>query len=123
MEQLGDPGLQQRLKTFGDAFTDSITKSQFVNFLQKIGMLPTDIMSLQRIVGFCDGVDKLKISDIMAKIMERAEKRKMVEIDTLKTLANEFKSKGLSIQDAFDKLDSNESGTVTLRSWRMVLRL
>lgn len=60
-------------------------------------MLPTDIMSLQRIVGFCDGVDKLKISDIMAKIMERAEKRKMVEIDTLKTLANEFKSKGLSI--------------------------
>ena len=71
-------------------------------------------MSLQRIVGFCDGVDKLKISDIMAKIMERAEKRKMVEIDTLKTLANEFKSKGLSLQDAFDKLDSNESGTVSL---------
>jgi hypothetical protein len=38
-------------------------------------MLPPDILSIQRIVGFTDGVDKLKISDIMLKIMERAGKR------------------------------------------------
>lgn len=115
LEQLGDPGLQQRLREAGDAATDTITKAQFVTFLQRLGLLPTDILSLQRIVGFCDGgSDKLKISDIMLRIMERAEKRKMVEIDTLKTLAAEFKQKGYSLQDAFAHMDTNQSGFITL---------
>ena len=37
-------------------------------------MLPPDILSIQRIVGFADA-DRLKIADIMLKIMERAGKR------------------------------------------------
>jgi len=46
IEQLGSPGLLQRLKDAGDAVSDTITKSQFVSFLQKLGMLPTDILAL-----------------------------------------------------------------------------
>ena len=77
-------------------------------------MLPPDILSIMRIVGFVDLVDKLKISDIMTRIMERASKRQQTEVDTLKTLAQEFKSKGYSLQDAFAHLDTNESGTISL---------
>lgn len=47
LQQLGDPGLQQRLKDAGDAPTDSITKTQFIDFLRKvIGMTPQDILSI-----------------------------------------------------------------------------
>ena len=60
-------------------------------------MTPQDILSIQRIVGFIDNIDKLKITDIMVRIMERAGKRQEAEIDTLKSLANEFKTKGYSI--------------------------
>ncbi len=78
-------------------------------------MTPQDILSIQRIVGFIDNVDKLKITDIMVRIMERAGKRQEAEIDTLKTLANEFKTKGYSVQDAFAHLDTNESGSITAK--------
>lgn len=41
LQQLGDPGLQQRLRDAGDAATDTITKSLFIDFLRKvIGMTP-----------------------------------------------------------------------------------
>ena len=85
-----------------------------MSFLQKLGMLPTDILALQRIVGFCDGTDTLKISDIMTKLKERADKRSLIEIETLKTLATEFKAKNYSIQDAFAHLDADDSGHITL---------
>ena len=78
----------------------TITKTQFVNFLTKIGMTPNDILSIQRIVGFYDGgepVLRLKVSEIMLRILERSKKRGQVEQDTLKTLAQEFKSRGYSI--------------------------
>lgn len=125
IEQLGEPGLQQRLRDAGDPGTDMISKTQFVNFLTKIGMMPPDILSIQRIVGFYEGsspVEKLKVADIMLKIMERAGKRSQIEIETLKTLAKEFKSKGYSIQDAFAHLDSNTSGTVTAKELQDALR-
>jgi hypothetical protein len=35
-------------------------------------MTPQDIVSIQRIVGFINNIEKLKITDIMVKIMERA---------------------------------------------------
>ncbi len=60
-------------------------------------MLPTDILSIQRIVGFYDGGDKLKIPEIMQKILERAGKRQKTEVETLQALANDFKQKGYSI--------------------------
>lgn len=63
-------------------------------------MTPNDILSIQRIVGFYDGgepVLKLKISDIMMRIMERSGKRQKLEIETLQTLAQEFRAKGYSI--------------------------
>ena len=47
-------------------------------------MLPPDVLSIQRIVGFVEGAEKLKISEIMKRIMERAAKRQMTEIDTMK---------------------------------------
>jgi hypothetical protein len=43
-------------------------------------------MAIKRIVGFFEGgnlVQKLKVSDIMAKIMERSKKRGVIEQDTL----------------------------------------
>lgn len=40
--------------------------------------------------------------------------RQDTEIATLKTLAAEFKTKGYSIKDAFDHLDTNTGGTITL---------
>jgi hypothetical protein len=61
-----------------------------MNFLTKLGMSPNDILSIQRIVGFHEGgepVLKLKISQIMLKIMERSQKRQKIEIETLETLA------------------------------------
>ncbi len=58
-------------------------------------MLPTDILALQRIVAFTN--DKQRISDIMMKLKERADKRQMVEIDILKGIASEFKSMGYSL--------------------------
>lgn len=85
-------------------------------------MTPQDILSIQRIVGFIDNVDKLKITDIMVRIMERAGKRQEAEIDTLKTLANEFKTKGYSVQDAFAHLDTNESGSITAKELQDALR-
>ncbi len=51
----------------------------------------------------------------MVKIMERSGKRQEAEVDTLKTLANEFKSRSYSLQDAFAHLDTNESGTITAK--------
>jgi len=78
-------------------------------------MTPQDILSIQRIVGFIDNVDKLKITDIMVRIMERAGKRQETEVETIKTLANEFKSRGYSLKDAFAHLDTNESGTITAK--------
>lgn len=50
----------------------------------------------------------------MSKIMQRASLRQDTEIATLKTLAAEFKAKGYSIKDAFDHLDTNTGGTITL---------
>ena len=122
IEQLGEPGLLQRLRDFGDASTDTITKSQFMNFMTKIGLLPPDQLSICRIVGFIDLVDKLKITDIMARIMERASKRQDTEVETLKALAAEFKSKGYSMQEAFAHLDTNEGGTITLPELQSALR-
>lgn len=58
----------------------------------------------------------------MAKIMERAGMRQQAEMDTLKTLASEFKSKGYSLQDAFAHLDTNESGTITAKELQDALR-
>lgn len=61
-----------------------------MNFLTQIGMTPNDILSIQRIVGFYDGgqpVLKLKVADIMLRIMERSGKRQKLEIETLETLA------------------------------------
>lgn len=110
------------MKDAGDAISDTITKSQFVSFLQKLSMLPTDILALQRIVGFCDGTDTLKISDILTKLKERADKRSLIEIDTLKTLAAEFKAKSYSIQDAFSHLDADDSGQITLEELEDGLR-
>ena len=111
---MGEPGLLQRLRDAGDAGTDTITKTQFIAFLTKIGMLPPDILSLQRIVGFIEVTEKLKIPDIMSKIMQRASLRQDTEIATLKALAAEFKAKNYSIKDAFDHLDTNTGGTITL---------
>lgn len=51
----------------------------------------------------------------MVRIMERAGKRQETEVDTIKTLANEFKSRGYSLKDAFAHLDTNESGTITAK--------
>ena len=85
-------------------------------------MTPQDILSIQRIVGFIDNIEKLKITDIMVRIMERAGKRQDAEVETLKTLANEFKSRGYSLQDAFAHLDTNESGTITSAEFRDALR-
>ena len=51
----------------------------------------------------------------MIKIMERAGKRQQTEVDTLKALANEFKAKAYSVQEAFAHMDTNESGTVTAK--------
>ena len=84
IEQLGEPGLHQRLRDAGEAGAETITKSQFIAFLSRIGMLPPDILSIQRIVGFIEAIDKLKIGDIMAKIMQRASLRQDTEIATLK---------------------------------------
>lgn len=75
IEQLGEPGLLQRLRDAGDAGTDTITKSQFIGFLTRIGLLPPDILSIQRIVGFIEAIERLKIPDIMSKIMQRASLR------------------------------------------------
>jgi Ca2+-binding EF-hand superfamily protein len=116
IQQLGEPGLEQRLRNAGDAATDSITLSQFSQFLTKIGMLPPDVLSIQRIVGFYQGqCERLKIADIMLKIMERASKRQKTEVDTLLALANDFKAKNYSIADAFAMLDTNDSGTITAK--------
>ena len=82
--------MQQRLIDAGEPEMQTITKTQFVNFLTKIGMTPNDILSIQRIVGFYDGgepVLRLKVSEIMLRILERSKKRGQVEQDTLKTLA------------------------------------
>jgi hypothetical protein len=88
LQYLGDPGLQQRLRDAGDAALDSITKTQFIDFLRRvIGMMPQDILSVQRIVGFIENTEKLKVTDIMVKIMERAGKRQKTEVDTLNSLA------------------------------------
>lgn len=111
---MGEPGLLQRLRDAGDAGTDTITKSQFIGFLSRIGLLPPDILSIQRIVGFIEAIEKLKIPEIMSKIMQRASLRQDTEIATLKALAAEFKAKNYSIKDAFDHLDTNTGGTITL---------
>jgi hypothetical protein len=81
-------------------------------------MTPNDVLSIQRIVGFYEGgqpVHKLKVSDIMLRIMERSKKRGQIEQETLQTLANEFKAKGYSIADAFAHMDENTSGTITFK--------
>ena len=70
--------------------SNNITQTQFVHFLSGIGMRPNDVLSIQRIVGFYEGgqpVFKLKISDIMLRIMERSKKRGQVEQETLQALA------------------------------------
>ncbi len=85
-------------------------------------MTPQDILSIQRIVGYIENIEKLKIADIMVKIMERAGKRQQAEIDTLYSLAQEFKSKGYSLQDAFAHLDTNESGTITAKELQDALK-
>ena len=74
--------MQQRLIDAGEPEMQTITKTQFVNFLTKIGMTPNDILSIQRIVGFYDGgepVLRLKVSEIMLRILERSKKRGQVE--------------------------------------------
>lgn len=102
-----------------------ITQTQFVNFLNKIGMTPNDVLSIQRIVGFYEGgqpVRKLKISDIMLRIMERSKKRGQVEQETLQTLANEFRAKGYSLADAFAHMDDNGSGAINFKELQDALR-
>ena len=98
-----------------------LSKSQFTNLLTRIGMTPPDILSIQRIVGYYQA-EKLKVQEIMMKIMERAGKRAQIEVDTLKQLAVEFKSKGYSIQDAFAHLDANQSGTITAKELQDALK-
>lgn len=85
-------------------------------------MLPPDILSIQRIVGFYDGSDRLKVQDIMLKIGERANKRQQTEVETMKSLGYEFRSKNYSIQDAFAHLDTNDSGGVTAKELQDALR-
>lgn len=58
----------------------------------------------------------------MSRLKERADKRSLVEIETLKTLAAEFKAKNYSIEDAFAHLDADDSGQVTLEELEDGLR-
>ena len=53
-------------------------------------MTPQDILSIQRIVGFYGTIERLKIPDIMTRIMDRVGKRKDAELETLQTLDQEF---------------------------------
>ena len=125
IQQLGEPGLQQRLIDAGEPEMQTITKTQFVNFLTKIGMTPNDTFSIQRIVGFFDGSEavlRLKVSEIMLRIMERGKKRGEMEQDTLKTLAQEFKSRGYSIQDAFAHMDNSKDGIITFKELQDTLK-
>ena len=46
----------------------------------------------------------------MIKIQERANKRGMIEKETIETLARELKKKGYSIQSAFNHIDQDNSG-------------
>ena len=45
-KELGDPGLQQRLKDAGEPDTGLISKGAFVRWLQKIGISAMDIQSI-----------------------------------------------------------------------------
>lgn len=86
-------------------------------------MLPTDIISIQRIVGFSQGiVERLKIADIMLKIMERAGKRQKTEVETLQSLTNAFKDMNYSISDAFAHLDANDSASLSANELQNMLR-
>jgi len=52
-----------------------ISKTQFVTLLQRFGMTPIDVLSLQRVVGFVGDVQKLSVNDVMLKITERSKMR------------------------------------------------
>jgi Ca2+-binding EF-hand superfamily protein len=73
-------------------------------------------------VGFYGTLEKLKIPDIMARILDRVGKRKEAELETLQALAQEFQTRGYTLQDAFSHLDTNESGTVTAKEFQDALR-
>jgi hypothetical protein len=50
---MGGASLSQRMLKAGDPATGSISKTQFIEFMDvEMGMMPTEIISLQRIAGF-----------------------------------------------------------------------
>jgi Ca2+-binding EF-hand superfamily protein len=121
IQQLGEPGLEKRLRDAGDVASDSITLSQFSQFLTRLGMLPPDILSVQRIVGFYT-VERMKIADIMLKILERAGKRQQTEVQTLQGLAREFQQKEYTLAQAFQHLDTDGEGSVSAQELQNCLR-
>lgn len=55
-----------------------ISKSQFLQFLTDLKTTPVDVLSIERIVGFNESSSqsfKLKIVDVIQRILERSQKR------------------------------------------------
>mmetsp|Transcript_13217 Transcript_13217/g.9566 ORF Transcript_13217/g.9566 Transcript_13217/m.9566 type:complete len:82 (-) Transcript_13217:1661-1906(-) len=67
---------------------------------------------MMRVVGFSQGKDKLGVEEILAKIGERSKKRGQIEEETVKRLANDIKSKGYSLDEAFIMIDTNNSNFI-----------
>jgi len=89
LQQIGEPGLQQRMMNVGEP-DGSIRTSQFASMLTQIGATGPQVLALQRVAGFFDGgelLQRLKIADVMVRIQERAAKRQRLEVEVLETLA------------------------------------
>lgn len=89
-----------------------------MEFVTSIGMSPNDCFALQRVVGFVNNTNRLKVDDIMMRIMERANKRAMIEQQTLMRLSNDIKSKGYTLEAAFSVFDSSGDGCISERELR-----
>ncbi len=110
VKKLGPPKIGQRLRDAGDG--ESITKAEFNMFCSKIGIMPSYILSLERVVGF-NVVNKQLVDDILLKIEQRIKNILFIEEEVFKNLAMELKKKDLDIEAAFRYFEKSGDGILS----------
>ena len=108
------PSLMQRLKA-ADADGDSqLTQQDFSDtFLKQLKVSPVDVHSLCRVAGFTVNKDKVAIADFIQTLQDRPKMRELWEQQLFDRLSNAISSKKLTIDQFFNSIDEDGSGTLS----------
>lgn len=109
------PNLTKRLEKASKSGRTQLTVTEFNGFLEQLGMLPQDIMSMNRIVGFVNGRKLLAIEEFKSILKDRPQVRVEWERKLLGKIKSIIKSSEVgSAEKLFELLDKDGSHTLEI---------